>query len=135
MPPLSHLTSLICLKGPLEIQVVSELVLLQAEKALVLFSPACSHSSPPHCLATKPEDGGQDGGPAPRGRPHPQIKPQTQATGHWLESQGLSKAFSLTWPGVGDLKTGRGQEFPGDPVVKTLDFHCRGHGLDPWSGN
>ena len=26
-------------------------------------------------------------------------------------------------------------DFPGGPVVKTLRFHCRGHGFDPWSGN
>ena len=26
-------------------------------------------------------------------------------------------------------------DFPGDPVVKTLCFHCRGHGFDPWWGN
>ena len=25
--------------------------------------------------------------------------------------------------------------FPGGPVVKTLCFHCRGHGFSPWSGN
>ena len=25
-------------------------------------------------------------------------------------------------------------DFPGGPVVKTLRFHCRGHGFDPWSG-
>ena len=25
------------------------------------------------------------------------------------------------------------QDFPGSPVVKTLRFHCRGHGFDPWS--
>ena len=25
-------------------------------------------------------------------------------------------------------------EFPGGPVVRTLHFHCRGHGLDPSSG-
>ena len=23
-------------------------------------------------------------------------------------------------------------DFPGGPVVKTLHFHCRGHGSDPW---
>ena len=27
------------------------------------------------------------------------------------------------------------RDFPGGPVVKTLRFHCRGHGFDPWSGN
>ena len=26
-------------------------------------------------------------------------------------------------------------DFPGGPVVKTLRFHCRGHGFDPWLGN
>ena len=26
-------------------------------------------------------------------------------------------------------------EFPGGPVVRTLHFHCRGHGFNPWSGN
>ena len=25
-------------------------------------------------------------------------------------------------------------DFPGRPVVKTLRFHYRGHGFDPWSG-
>ena len=29
----------------------------------------------------------------------------------------------------------RNQDFPGGPVVKTLCFHCRGHGYKPWSGN
>ena len=28
-----------------------------------------------------------------------------------------------------------GMGFPGGPVVKTLHFHCRGRGFDPWSGN
>ena len=26
------------------------------------------------------------------------------------------------------------RDFPGGPVVKTLHFHCRGCGFDPWSG-
>ena len=26
-------------------------------------------------------------------------------------------------------------EFPGVPLVRTLPFHCRGHGFSPWSGN
>ena len=26
------------------------------------------------------------------------------------------------------------RDFPGSPVVKTLHFHHRGHGFDPWSG-
>ena len=26
-------------------------------------------------------------------------------------------------------------DFPGGPVVKTLRFHCGGHGFNPWSGN
>ena len=24
------------------------------------------------------------------------------------------------------------RDFPGGPVVRTLRFHCRGHGFDPW---
>ena len=27
------------------------------------------------------------------------------------------------------------RDFPGGPVIKTLFFHCRGQGFDPWSGN
>ena len=27
------------------------------------------------------------------------------------------------------------RDFPGGPVVKTLHFHCRGHGFDAWLGN
>ena len=29
------------------------------------------------------------------------------------------------------------REFPGSPVAiaRTLCFHCRGHGFEPWSGN
>ena len=26
-------------------------------------------------------------------------------------------------------------DFPGDPVVKTMCFQCRGRGFDPWSGD
>ena len=33
-----------------------------------------------------------------------------------------------------NFKTNTG-DFPGSPVVKTLHFHCRGHGFDPWWGN
>ena len=28
----------------------------------------------------------------------------------------------------------RSWDFPGVPVVKTVCFHCRGHGFDPWLG-
>ena len=27
------------------------------------------------------------------------------------------------------------RDFPDDPVIKTLHFHCRGRRFDPWSGN
>ena len=33
------------------------------------------------------------------------------------------------------LKKGGYWAFPGGPVVRTTDFHCRGHGFDPWLGN
>ena len=29
----------------------------------------------------------------------------------------------------------KARDFTGGPVVKTLGFHRRGHGFDPWSGN
>ena len=32
-------------------------------------------------------------------------------------------------------KKKRGRDFPGGPVVKTLSFHCRGHGFNPCLGN
>ena len=33
------------------------------------------------------------------------------------------------------IKEEKRRDFPGDPVVKTLPFHCRGCGFDPWLGN
>ena len=27
------------------------------------------------------------------------------------------------------------RDYPGGLLVKTLCFHCRGHGFDPWLGN
>ena len=27
------------------------------------------------------------------------------------------------------------RDFRSSPAVKTLRFHCRGHGFDPWSAN
>ena len=26
-------------------------------------------------------------------------------------------------------------DFPGDPVIETLGFHCKGHDFDPWLRN
>ena len=31
------------------------------------------------------------------------------------------------------VKKEMARDFPGGPVLKTPCFHCRGHGLDPWS--
>ena len=33
------------------------------------------------------------------------------------------------------FKMHKSGDFPGGPVVKTLCFHGREHGFDPWSGN
>ena len=33
-----------------------------------------------------------------------------------------------------DVQGGQ-EDFPGGPALKTLRFHGRGHGFDPWSGN
>ena len=41
---------------------------------------------------------------------------------------------SNLWTEVTRKKTECG-DFPGGPVVKTPQFHCRGHGFDPWLGN
>ena len=30
---------------------------------------------------------------------------------------------------------GKGRNFPGGPVIKTLRFQCRGRRFDPWSEN
>ena len=43
-----------------------------------------------------------------------------------MRSSGFSKQICF-------LKIAMIWEFPGDPVVGTLCFHCRGHGFDPWS--
>ena len=32
-------------------------------------------------------------------------------------------------------ETVKSKDFPGNPVVGTLHFHCTGHEFDPWSGN
>ena len=53
-------------------------------------------------------------------------------------SRGRTHVYSLSapekrkcWRGV----HGGARELPGDPVVRTLYSHCRGHGFNPWSGN
>ena len=33
-----------------------------------------------------------------------------------------------------DIQGGQ-EHFPGGLALKTLRFHCRGHGFNPWSGN
>ena len=40
----------------------------------------------------------------------------------WAKAQGAVKYTTIL-------------DFPGHPLVKTSQFHCRGHGLDPYSGN
>ena len=45
----------------------------------------------------------------------------------------------MGWEGGGDesqtLQSSQCWDFPGGPVAKPLCSQCRGHGLDPWSGN
>ena len=48
----------------------------------------------------------------------------------------------ICWKGLGDSQEAgdhtaknTARDFPGSPVVKTLWFHIRGHGFDPWLGN
>ena len=37
--------------------------------------------------------------------------------------------------GGANFKSGGQGDFSGSPVVRTLSFHCRGRGFDPWLGN
>ena len=46
-----------------------------------------------------------------------------------------SSTLSTNEVQVNKIKITQSRDFPGGPVVKTSRFHCRGHGLDPWSGN
>ena len=41
------------------------------------------------------------------------------------------KAYLHPLPKFGKKSKGGWEGFPGSPVVKTPQFHCRGHGLDP----
>ena len=48
---------------------------------------------------------------------------------------GSDRQLFLQQTPVEAFKRARFWEFPGGPVVKTLRFHCRGRGFNPWSGN
>lgn len=102
LPPVSRLTSLLCLKGPLEIQVVSRTFTLTCHyRLLPAHLPALPTTWP---LDT--EDRGEGSGHAPCRSPPAQGQHKTQAAGQPLESQWVSKAF----PNVGQSgkgKTGR----------------------------
>ena len=41
------------------------------------------------------------------------------------------------WGGLGPFphQNPHTRDFPGSPVIKTLQFLCRGHGFGPWLGN
>ena len=66
---------------------------------------------------------------------------------HRLSSWLNDKVSSILWskfPPLGDRRQKGTQEmnsfqssreFLGGPVVRTLCFHCQGHGFHPWSGN
>ena len=60
-----------------------------------------------------------------------------EATGHipWPESSFVS--CSVLFSSVPNVKSQErcSQDFPGDPVVKTLHSQCRGQGFDPWPGD
>ena len=46
--------------------------------------------------------------------------------------------WARTWRNVNSMCSHRKtsfRDFPGGPVVRTPHFHCRGHRVDPWSGN
>ena len=58
-------------------------------------------------------------------QPRQYIKKQR----HYFANKGPSSQNNVK---VKDLYSG---DFPGGSVVKTLCFHCRGHGFDPWWGD
>ena len=47
----------------------------------------------------------------------------------------LLEVLQLRSRGIFCLNGNRLGDFPGSPVIRTLCFHCRQHGFDPWSGN
>ena len=52
------------------------------------------------------------------------------AVGHGPQERGVEELSSGSdWGGSNNSR-----EFLGGPVIKTPDFHCRGHEFDPWSG-
>ena len=63
------------------------------------------------------------------------LQAEIAARVHWFSSQKVE--FENCWRenlnGSAVFKP-LVEDFPGGPVVKTLCFHCRGHGFDPWSG-
>ena len=66
---------------------------------------------------------------------------QISPPGMWLwETRGcqvyhIFTALSTCLGFQGHSTNSRGNgDFPGRPVIRTLSFHCRGHGFDPWSG-
>ena len=56
-----------------------------------------------------------------------------------LPQTGENKKISMGLETATLIRTGYHKkgttDFPGSPVVKTLRFHCRVHGFDPWWGN
>ena len=64
-----------------------------------------------------------------------------QSRGMWLDGAfAVTELVGLNAKGkrralcsqIEDFKRG---DFPASPVVRTLRFHCRGHGFNPWLGN
>ena len=52
---------------------------------------------------------------------------------------GIFQARGLEWGAIAihvqsHLKSPP-RDLPGGPGIRTLNFHCRGHGFDPWLGN
>ena len=55
----------------------------------------------------------------------------TQGLGH----EHLYDILHQAGEDCGKRRVRRAGDFPGGPVVKTLHFHCRGHGSNPWWEN
>jgi len=53
---------------------------------------------------------------------------------HFARQKLIQGCKSATIKKEGEKKKKKEGDFPAHPVVKTLCFHCRGHGFEPWWG-
>ena len=69
----------------------------------------------------------------------PAEKPKLGCLQNHCNLQGFKNTISVEFGGkkpvIQVFEISHVGDIPGGPVIKTLCFHCRGHGFDPWLGN